>query len=90
MVTYCTLITIYIIINKDCDYVLFFSLICYFNELPQHSHSHIRITNIRIRIRECRKYDIRNIPDVNIQCVRKCMSRYRYLEIKRNLHLNDK
>lgn len=67
MVTYCTLITIYIIINKDCDYVLFFSLICYFNELPQHSHSHshIRITNIRIRIRirECRKYDIRNIPN---------------------------
>lgn len=27
--------------------------------------------------------------DVNIECVRKCMSRNRYLEIKRNLHLND-
>ena len=27
--------------------------------------------------------------DMDVQCVRKCMSRNRYLEIKRYLHLND-
>ena len=34
----------------------------FFNDFPEHSHSQIRTSNIPIR--ECRKYDIRNITKI--------------------------